>query len=279
MNAPSMSDPVKQQFETPNDACLPVSAVSQQKRVEFVSQERMSILGLEGRGLPLAPPTGPSRLREAQNALLKGWIATSQPLVAFVVGLKVPLQRLKPVLVQRWMATVLCMQRARHGLFERWMAADFRTRQLPILAIAVAMWASTAWMAWRADDSATPLLRQRLAASKSQRVQTVELGGGGSPRMIAESVDTQDEARSGALKQPTFTSLSLNQIMEFLISGTTPRHERPANPRLQVWADTHTGLYYCPGDSGYRQRSRGRFMSQREAQNDSFQPASGATCP
>lgn len=97
--------------------------------------------------------------------------------------------------------------------------------------------------------------------------------------MIAESVDTQDEAQSGALKQPTFTSLSLNQIMEFLISGTTPRHERPANPRLQVWADTHTGLYYCPGDSGYRQRSRGRFMSQREAQNDSFQPASGATCP
>jgi hypothetical protein len=248
----------------------------------------------ERAGLPLAPATGPSRLREAQNALLKGWNVTTQPLLAFMVGLRVSLQGVQSVLMERWMAAVVRMQRVRHVLLgrwmatavvrmqrerrvlvERWMAADFRTRQLPILTIAAAIWVSTAWMAWRADDSATPLLRQRLAATKSQPVHPVDVAGGEASRRISEPV----AARPESLTELTSTSLSLNQIVKFLISGTTPQHTRLTNPRLQVWADTHTGLYYCPGDDGYRRRSRGHFMSQREAQNNYFQLASGANCP
>lgn len=279
MNAPSMSDPVKQHSQPSNDACPPTSAGTRhQNGAEFVSQERMSVLVLEGPGLPLAPPTGPGRLREAINAVLKRLIATSQALLAIVVGLRDPLQRMQPVLRECWMAAVVRLQRVRRLLLERWMAADFRTRQLPILAIAAVIWASTAWMAWRAEDSATPLLRQRLAATQSQPAHPVELARGGSPRMIAQPVDTQDAARPESLRLPISASLSLNQIMDFLISGNTPRRERLANPRVQVWADTHTGLYYCPG-SGYRRSFRGHFMSQKEAQDNYFQPASGAACP
>jgi hypothetical protein len=279
MNALSMSDPLEQQSQASNDACPPTSAGSKhQNGLELISQERMSVLGLEGPGLPLAPPPGRGRLREALNALLRRWSVTTRPLLPFL-RLRVPLQRVRPVLLERWMAAVVRMQQARQVLLERWMAADFRTRQLPILAMAAAIWTSTAWMAWRADDSATPLLRQRLAAAKSQSVHPVDLGRGGPSRMMAGPADPQHAVRPGSLTQQTSPSLSLNQIMEFLISGATPRHERLANPRVQVWADTHTGLYYCPAVNGYRRSSRGRFMSQQEAQDNYFQPASGAACP
>lgn len=278
MNALNMLDPLEQQSQTSNNASLPESPVRrEQNGAEFVSQERMSILGLEGPRLPLARPTGPGWLRQALNALIKRWSATSQPVLAFAAGLRDPLQRVKPVLRERWMAAVVRMQRARRVLLERWMAADFRTRQLPILAIAAAIWASTAWMAWRADDSATPLLRNSVAAAKSQRPADLEEGG--FTRLMAESADPPDAVRTGSPRQQTSASLSLNQVMEFLISGTPPRREHLANPRVQVWADTHTGLYYCPADSGYRRSSRGHFMSQKEAQSNYFQPASGAACP
>lgn len=276
MNVPRMSDFPEQQIS--KDASLPLSAVRrQQTAVEFVSQERMSVLGLEVPGLPLVPPTGPGRLREALNALLKRWIAASQAVLTFVVGLRDPLRRMKPVLRERWKAAAVRMQLAQRLLRDRWMAADFRTRQLPILAIAAAIWASTAWMAWRAEDSATPLLRNSLAAAQSQGPS--DSAGSGSRRMTAGPADSLDAMRSESRAGQSLPSLSLNQIMDFLISGTTPRRERPANPRVQVWADTHTGLYYCPADSGYRRSSRGRFMSQKEAQSNYFQPASGAACP
>jgi hypothetical protein len=275
MNALSKADSLKQQFPISDDAYPPASAGSRkQNGVEFVSQERMSILGLEGPGLALAPPTGTARRREAFNALLKRWNVITQPLLALMVGMRVPLQRMQPVLIERWMAAVVRMQRALHVLLERWMAANFRTRQLPILAIVAAIWVSTSWMAGRADDSATPLLRQMPAATKSQPVHLGDRAGGEASQRISEPV----AARPESLTELTSPSLSLNQIVKFLISGTTPQHARLTNPQLQVWADTHTGLYYCPGDDGYRRRSRGHFMSQREAQNNYFQPASGATC-
>lgn len=275
-----MSDVPEQQSQTPKDASLPLSWVRrQQTDVEFVSQERMSVLGLEGPGLPLAPPTGPGRLREALNAVLKRWIATSQPVLTFLADLRDPLQRVKPVLLGCWREAVVRLQRGRQVLFERWMAADFRSRQLPILAIAAAIWASTAWMAWRAEDSSTPLLRQRLAATKSQSVDSTDVAGGAASRMTAGPADSLDAMRSESRAGQSLPSLSLNQILDFLISGTTSRRQRPGNPQLQVWADTHTGLYYCPADNGYRRSSRGHFMSQKEAQDNSFQPASGAACP
>src|SRR5690348_796860 len=121
MNAPRMSDVPEQQ--TPKDASVPLSSVRrQQADVEFVSQERMSVLGLEGPGLPLVPPTGPGRLREALNAVLKRWSTTRQAVLTFLAGLRDPLQRMKPVLLGCWREAVVRLQRAREVLFERWMA-------------------------------------------------------------------------------------------------------------------------------------------------------------
>ncbi len=51
------------------------------------------------------------------------------------------------------------------------------------------------------------------------------------------------------------------------------------NPETQVWVDVHTALYYCPGGDLYGKTADGKFSSQRDAQQDQFQPARGKACP
>jgi hypothetical protein len=50
------------------------------------------------------------------------------------------------------------------------------------------------------------------------------------------------------------------------------------DPGTEVWVDTHTGLYYCPGEDPYGKTADGRVSSQREAQMDRFQPANRSAC-
>jgi hypothetical protein len=50
------------------------------------------------------------------------------------------------------------------------------------------------------------------------------------------------------------------------------------NPDTKVWVDVHTALYYCPGASLYGKSNGGRVTTQRDAQQDSFQPASRRAC-
>jgi len=52
----------------------------------------------------------------------------------------------------------------------------------------------------------------------------------------------------------------------------------PGNPQTQVWVDTRTALYYCPGEDLYGKTPRGRFTSQRDAQLDHFEPAARKAC-
>jgi hypothetical protein len=50
------------------------------------------------------------------------------------------------------------------------------------------------------------------------------------------------------------------------------------NPSVRVWVDVHTALYYCPGSNLYGKTPGGQFESQRSAQQDQFEPATGAVC-
>ncbi len=58
---------------------------------------------------------------------------------------------------------------------------------------------------------------------------------------------------------------------------TAPTFE--GNPSTKVWVDTHTALYYCPGTDSYGKTLGGKFETQREAQQDQFEPASRQACP
>ena len=50
------------------------------------------------------------------------------------------------------------------------------------------------------------------------------------------------------------------------------------DPNIKVWVDTHTALYYCPGDDLYGKSPDGRFTTQHEAQADRFEPAQRSAC-
>ncbi len=54
--------------------------------------------------------------------------------------------------------------------------------------------------------------------------------------------------------------------------------EIKGNPQTQVWVDTQTALYYCPGEDLYNNTPKGKFESQREAQLDQFSPALRKAC-
>jgi GAF domain-containing protein len=54
--------------------------------------------------------------------------------------------------------------------------------------------------------------------------------------------------------------------------------EYKGNPETQVWVDSHTALYYCPGSDLYGKTPKGKLSSQREAQLDQFEPAYRKPC-
>ncbi|WP_243351850.1 hypothetical protein [Stenotrophomonas acidaminiphila] len=45
-----------------------------------------------------------------------------------------------------------------------------------------------------------------------------------------------------------------------------------------VWVNTGTGVYHCPGGQYYDATKRGRFMSEREAAQHGYRAAYGRTC-
>jgi putative methionine-R-sulfoxide reductase with GAF domain len=58
----------------------------------------------------------------------------------------------------------------------------------------------------------------------------------------------------------------------------TPVRARPlGNPEVRVWVDLHSALYHCPGTEPYG-KGTGKYVTQREAQADRFDPASGKAC-
>jgi putative methionine-R-sulfoxide reductase with GAF domain len=54
--------------------------------------------------------------------------------------------------------------------------------------------------------------------------------------------------------------------------------EQHGNPETQVWVDTHTALYYCPGTDLYGKTPKGKYTTQRDAQLDQFEPAYRKAC-
>jgi putative methionine-R-sulfoxide reductase with GAF domain len=54
--------------------------------------------------------------------------------------------------------------------------------------------------------------------------------------------------------------------------------EYRGNPYTQVWVDSHTALYYCPGSDLYGKTPQGKLTNQRDAQLDQYEPADRKAC-
>jgi hypothetical protein len=74
----------------------------------------------------------------------------------------------------------------------------------------------------------------------------------------------------------------LSTFDKLLVSlGLAEAPEAPpykGNPATQVWVDSHTALYYCPGADLYGKTANGKFATQRDAQLDQFEPADRKAC-
>ncbi len=87
---------------------------------------------------------------------------------------------------------------------------------------------------------------------------------------------------SAANRRKAAPNADLSPFDKLLISlGLADPPESPeykGNPDTQVWIDTHTALYYCPGSELFGKTPNGRFASQRDAQLDQFESASRRAC-
>jgi GAF domain-containing protein len=82
-------------------------------------------------------------------------------------------------------------------------------------------------------------------------------------------------------KQPP-PAPQLTFFEQFLVSvglaEPPPAPSYSGNPNIPVWVDVHTALYYCPGTDLYGKTPQGKIASQRDAQQDQFEPASRKVC-
>jgi GAF domain-containing protein len=62
------------------------------------------------------------------------------------------------------------------------------------------------------------------------------------------------------------------------VAEPPPSPNYVGNPQTQVWVDLHTALYYCPGADLYGKTEGGKLTTQRDAQQDQFEPASRKAC-
>jgi hypothetical protein len=84
--------------------------------------------------------------------------------------------------------------------------------------------------------------------------------------------------RREAPAQPELTLWEQLLVSVGLAEPPPPEAADPGNPDTQVWVDVHTALYYCPGAELYGKTPGGKTTSQRQAQEDQFQPALRRAC-
>ena len=81
-------------------------------------------------------------------------------------------------------------------------------------------------------------------------------------------------------RHPAGPNLTLFEklLVSLGVAEPPPASTYQGNPATQVWLDVHTALYYCPGADLYGKTDGGEVASQRDAQQDQFEPANREAC-
>jgi hypothetical protein len=87
---------------------------------------------------------------------------------------------------------------------------------------------------------------------------------------------------SAANPQTASPNSSLTPLERILVSmGLAEAPAEPTvqgNPKIKVWVDLQTAIYYCPGADLYGKTPKGRYTTQEDAQRDQFEPALRRPC-
>lgn len=181
-----------------------------------------------------------------------------------------------------------------------WMEADFRSRQVPVLVVALGIWGMTARAAWRSQESGTPLLLQSISKIRQEQARAAINAGiapahtssgiepapaapvssGASARVEPVSPAPADIQKAAPSQNSSFPALLAASLRSWFSVEPASAEKVHGNPRRRVWVDMKTGLYYCPGAAHYGLggRSRGKVMRQKDAEYEYFQAAAGAPC-
>jgi hypothetical protein len=103
------------------------------------------------------------------------------------------------------------------------------------------------------------------------------------PTTSADSGPLQTRATASPAKpkrKPAAPKLSFfeQMLVDMGLAEPPPAPSYTGNPDVPVWIDVQSALYYCPGSDLYGKTPQGRIASQRDAQQDQFEPASRRVC-
>ena len=101
------------------------------------------------------------------------------------------------------------------------------------------------------------------------RPSTSTVAGNSSPTL---------NAQHQAPPQPNLTPFE-KLLVSLGLAEAPPAPVYMGNPDTEVWVDVHTALYHCPGSELYGKTPDGRMTTQRDAQQDQFEPANRKACP
>jgi GAF domain-containing protein len=130
------------------------------------------------------------------------------------------------------------------------------------IALAVAILLVLLALLWNRPKSATAALH---SANPETSAKQSTVGAG----------ESEPEGENGTelpLWQRALISVGLAEAPQ-----TPVRARPPGNPEVRVWVDLHSALYHCPNSELYG-KGTGKYVTQREAQADRFDPASGNAC-
>ncbi len=147
---------------------------------------------------------------------------------------------------QDWLETV----KTHHGPRAEWLAQQWQRRRANIYLAAAALILLVVILGWGTRPATT-------------------VAGNQSP------------AQKGQQQAPPPPRLTLFEklLVNLGLAEPPPAPSYMGNPDTQVWVDVHTALYHCPGSDLYGKTADGRFTTQRDAQQDQFEPANRKACP
>ena len=146
---------------------------------------------------------------------------------------------------QEWLETV----KTHHGPRAEWLAQQWQKRRANIYIVVAAAMLLLVISGWGIRPASNPAVTATPAPSQHEAPPPPEL------------------------------TLFEKLLVNLGLAEAPPPPVDLGNPDTQVWVDVHTALYYCPGGDLYGKTADGRFSSQRDAQQDQFQPAKGKACP
>jgi hypothetical protein len=71
---------------------------------------------------------------------------------------------------------------------------------------------------------------------------------------------------------------SLAIFLVSLADASAKDSHAPEGSTIEVWVNTKSGVYHCPGTQSYGKTKAGIFMDQPEAQQRGYRPAYGKIC-